>query len=939
MKTDRTSSRLSSCVVGLACGMGLLVGCAQPESTDPQSASLIWPELTREARPWAYWWWMGSAVDTTNITRELTRYRNAGMGGVHIVPIYGAKGWEDRSIEYLTPQWLAMLRHTVAEADRLDLGVDMTTGTGWCFGGPHVSDDEANANVVWKTAEVAAGAELAEQFDPQSTQALMAFSPDGSTVDLLPRLNANGKVDWTPEDGPWRVCAVTQRPSGQQVKRASAGGEGHMLNPAYAQAMTNYLRWFETAFSNYDGPKPRAQYHDSYEYRSDWSPDFFDMFEQRRGYRLQEELPALFANAQPPRNRRQANAPKPDLGAVDADRAARVKYDYRRTYSDLMVDTTMPMWADWSRRNGFLTRNQAHGSPANWLDLYAVADIPESEMFFEDRNKLVAKFASSAAHVTGRELIGNETGTWLDEHFTVTLADLKYLLDDLFVSGINHVFYHGSCYSPDEAGWPGWLFYASTQMNPRNAIWNDASALNAYIARCQSVLQAGQPDNDLLVYWPIHDYWHRSSSMVENMTVHARSWFEEQPIGIAAEHLWERGYGFDYVSDRQLVDATSMDRETAVPGGPYQAIVIPTCAYMPLATFSELLDLAASGSTVIFEDALPGDVPGLDNLEARRAKFKALCNKLAGAEPGAEGPRQFKVGHGHVIIAPLQRALDLAGIQREPMVDHSGLWFIRRALDDGRYYFIANRSEQELDNWISLATEAQSVVMMNPLDGSSGLARIQGDSDAGLQVYLQLKPGESIILRTFSEDELVAARWPYWSSQGAAHALHGEWRVEFIQGGPEVPSEVVTESLQSWTALGGKQAESFAGTARYTTTFDAPSGEATTWQLDLGTVCQSARVRLNGEDLGTLIAPPFQLALQNVKPENNVLEVDVTNVSANRIRDLDQRGVNWRNFHDINFVNINYRPFDASDWPLTDSGLLGPVTLTPVNAADGAGSH
>jgi hypothetical protein len=63
---------------------------------------------------------------------------------------------------------------------------------------------------------------------------------------------------------------------------------------------------------------------------------------------------------------------------------------------------------------------------------------------------------------------------------------------------------------------------------------------------------------------------------------------------------------------------------------------------------------------------------------------------------------------------------------------------------------------------------------------------------------------------------------------------------------------------------------------------------------------------------------------------DNLLEVEVTNVSANRIRDLDRRGVNWKNFNDINFVNLNYKPFDASNWPLTDSGLLGPVTLTPV---------
>ena len=132
-------------------------------------------------------------------------------------------------------------------------------------------------------------------------------------------------------------------------------------------------------------------------------------------------------------------------------------------------------------------RPGAHGSPANLLDLYALADIPETEMFHNDRSKFIAKFASAAAHVANRRLTASETGTWLNEHFTETLAELKTLADDMFLSGVNHVFYHGCCYSPDDAAWPGWLFYAATEMNPRNAIWRDAPALNAYIARCQSV--------------------------------------------------------------------------------------------------------------------------------------------------------------------------------------------------------------------------------------------------------------------------------------------------------------------------------------------------------------------------------------------------------------------------------------------------------------------
>ena len=100
--------------------------------------------------------------------------------------------------------------------------------------------------------------------------------------------------------------------------------------------------------------------------------------------------------------------------------------------------------------------------------------------------------------------------------------------------------------------------------------------------------------------------------------------------------------------------------------------------------------------------------------------------------------------------------------------------------------------------------------------------------------------------------------------------------------------------------------------------------------LDLGDVRQSARVKVNGKDYGMLITPPFRVVVDNLNPTGNLLEVEVTSVAANRIRDLDRRGVPWKTFRDINIVDLNYKPFDASNWPLTDCGLLGPVTLTAV---------
>jgi hypothetical protein len=864
---------------------------------------LAWPAATRESRPWSYWWWMGSAVDKTNLTRELQRYSAAGWGGVHIIPIYGAKGWEKQFIPYLSPAWMEMLRHTVTEAARLDMGVDMTTGTGWCFGGPNVSDTDANATAVCRAISVAAGEKLPGRFDRTTTQALVAFPAEGASVDLTGKILPDGTVDWTATGGPWKVYAVSQKPSGQKVKRPSLGGEGPMLNLIYADAMPRYLKRFEDAFAAYDGPKPRAMYHDSYEYRSDWSPDFFAQFSARRGYRLQDELPALF-------------------GKEEDEHTARVKCDYRETISDIMAEQSLPAWTQWAHRRGFITRNEAHGSPGNWLDLYAASDVPETEMFNLDRNILVSKFASSAAHTTGKKLVGAETGTWLAEHFTEKLADVKYLLDDLFLSGVNHVLFHGTCYSPDEAGWPGWLFYASTEMNPRNAIWHDVPALAGYITRCQSVLQAGQPDHDVLVYWPIHDLWQNPKGMCRNLNVHARDWFEDQPIGRVSASLWRKGYSFDYLSDRQLASAKISDGKVQLAGGSYRVIVVPECRVIPLPALQQLAALAQAGAEIVIENRLPGDVPGWSQLSARREALAKLLKSIP--------TTSSRWGQGNIRIGDLESALAQTAAQREPMADLPGLHFIRRTTESGRYYFIANRGPNTIEQWLPLAAKAEAVVIMNPLDGQTGvgLTRIQGNSTA---VKVQIPAGGSIILRTMTDGKNTGQPWQYWQKTGVATEIAGQWKVDFLQGGPELPATLETTRLASWTELGGAAAQRFAGSARYQVTFAAPVG-AGPWMLDLGQVCQSARVRLNGKDLGTLLTPPFWVKVEGLKPTDNLLEVEVTSTSANRIRDLDQRKVKWHDFYDIGFVNLNYKPFDASAWPLADCGLLGPVRLLEVQA-------
>ena len=105
----------------------------------------------------------------------------------------------------------------------------------------------------------------------------------------------------------------------------------------------------------------------------------------------------------------------------------------------------------------------------------------------------------------------------------------------------------------------------------------------------------------------------------------------------------------------------------------------------------------------------------------------------------------------------------------------------------------------------------------------------------------------------------------------------------------------------------------------------------------MGRVAESARIRLNGKDLGTLIQSPYRLKISKARlREKNTLEVRVSNLMAKRIADMDRRKVNWKKFYNINFParrKENAGPdglFNASRWTPRDSGLIGPVALVPM---------
>jgi hypothetical protein len=836
---------------------------------------VTWPEITREQKPWTRWWWLGNGVDKENLTRELTDFAANGLGGVEVTPVYGAKGYESRFIKFLSPDYIAMLGYTVSEANRLGMGVDMATTTGWPFGGPWVGPGDAEQKLVI----------------------------------------TNGQL--------------TPKPTGFKVKRSAPGGEGPVVNPFSPGAVSRYLEPFTRALSALPAGSIHGQFQDSYEFTASWASEVPDKFQAMHGYDLRDHLAEL-------------------SGQGDPDTIARIKGDYRETLAQLHLDYVRT-WVDWSHRTGSLAREQAHGAPGNLLDIYAVSDVPETEIFgstpfpiplFRDLpaeigvnvpSPLVNRMASSAAHVAGRPLASSETFTWLRDHFHSSLSEAKPELDQLYLTGINRIYYQGNAYSPSDAPWPGWLFYASIQENSRNSLWNEFAWLNAYIARCDTLLQAGAPDNDLLVYWPVYDLWHDASGLVKQFTVHnAKTWMNDTACGALARDLVAHGYAFDYVSDAQLEQIQNDGDGLKTPGaGSYRAVLVPQTGHLPLATLQRLLTLASDGATVAFVDALPADVPGYAHLAERRAQFKAALATLAFQPTGTAGLQAAAVGRGRVLLGD-SFASAVAGVKavREPIAD-SGLGVLRRRTSDGEIYFIANLTAKPFEGWAKLGRPAAGAVLMEARSGRAGVAARRGSDE----VYLQLQPSESIFVKAFTSRPAQGPAWPYFQEAGAPIPLTGQWQVTFTSGGPALPPAFSAAQLTSWTDQGG-EAERFAGTARYQIDFTLPDGaQADDWRLDLGDVRETAKVFLNGTEVDRLWSLPFSTRVgAQLHPGHNVLALEVTNLTANRIRDLDIRKVPWKNFYEINFVNINYRPFHAEKWPLQPSGLLGPVQLVPLRA-------
>ena len=866
-----------------------------------------WPAATTESKPGTRWWWLGSAVDKENLQWNLKQYADHGIGAVEITPLYGVQGNQANNIPYLSDKWMEMLRYTQEQCKQNGIELDMATGTGWPFGGPWVPMEESASKMVFveraikptkkapiKDLDLSAPEKDAKYCKLVKVMAFPNWAPVGKDADAQQYASAffngewrnikgidvtayvkDGKLNFEkPYDTFGENClllALYARYGVMKVKRAAPGGEGLVIDHFDKTAVNNYLKHIEEAFERTKTPYPHTFFNDSYEVsEATWTTNLLEEFEKRRGYKLEEYLWQL------------------KCGVTE------VVSDYRETLSDLLLENFTEQWTAWAHKHGAITRNQAHGSPANLIDCYAAVDIPEIEGFGlsdfgikglrtdpgktrkNDSDYSMFKYAPSAAHVCGKPYTSSETFTWLTEHFRTSLSQLKPDIDLMFCAGVNHMFFHGTCYSPKDDVWPGWKFYASIDMSPTNSIWRDAPYFMKYVERCQSFLQMGQPDNDFLVFLPVRDMWQKNTGKpLMQFSIHAMGKLAPDFIKTILD-IDRAGFDCDYISERLLMGVKYKDGvlETAA-GTRYKGLIIPGSGRMSDKTKAHIEKLKKQGACIMY---------GVNPTDMQKV-----------AKP-------------------------------EIMKTDCGLKAIRRKNPTGYHYFIANLTPRDIRSIEPLAVNFKDAVWFNPLNGEITPATFDEDG-----LHIDLRSGESMILQTYDEplaDPRTADKPK--SESNKEITLQGPWELSFIEESPKVGKTFVLDRLQTWETLDDPQAKVTMGTGVYTTRFKLSKKDVTkgSWSIDLGDVRESARVYINGQFIGCAWSVPYVLDCKNaLRKGKNEIRIEVTNLPANRIADLDRQGVKWRKMEEINVVDINYKKTTYDSWTPVESGLNSTVKL------------
>ncbi|CAN5515247.1 hypothetical protein BH10BAC3_BH10BAC3_13820 [soil metagenome] len=288
---------------------------------------------------------------------------------------------------------------------------------------------------------------------------------------------------------------------------------------------------------------------------------------------------------------------------------------------------------------------------------------------------------------------------------------------------------------------------------------------------------------------------------------------------------------------------------------------------------------------------------------------------------------------------------------------HITIKSIHRKQENTDIYFVANTSRKAGAAMCSFKLSGMQPELWDPVAGSMRNIFEYEDKNSRIAIPMQFDAAQSFFVVFRKKVMKTAAdKKKNFPAYTAIVVLNKPWKVQFdyAWGGPLAPATFTT--LTDWTMNADSGIKYYSGTAFYKTAFDVPaasvSNTTSSQWLDLGVVKHIAKVTLNNKDLGVVWTAPWRVKIPAglLKAKGNTLQIEVTNVWANRLIGDEQQpadcewipgyisgGYSLKEFP-VWFLNKQPRPstrrycfttwnYFTKDSPLITSGLLGPVRL------------
>ncbi|MGC2185082.1 MAG: glycosyl hydrolase [Terriglobales bacterium] len=840
------------------------------------------------------WWWFGPAVTKPEIRRELEQMKAAGIGGVEIATLY-PQALDDlqrgfRNLPYLSDEYIDALRFAASEGMRLGLRIDITLGSGWPFGGPHIPVTQAAGEMRVETVAIPSNAQSIVVPGISGGEQLIAIFLVPGSGDALAFPEAkplptsafeNGRLKISAElSGPYSAVFFIASRTGMMVKRPAVGAEGFVLDHYDQNATENHLHAVGDRLLEAFGDRPPyAVFSDSLEdYGSNWTGDLLQQFRQRRGYDLAPHLPALIADAGP--------------------ETAAVRHDWSKTLTELTNERFLAPLHAWAQQHHTLFRSQTYGFPPVTLSSNRYEDLPEGEgkaTLLMWRRFSDTRWAASAGHLFGKPVISSETWTWLHSPaFRATPLDMKAEADLHFLQGINQLVGHGWPYSPQMAGEPGWRMYAAGAFNAHNPWWFAMPDLTAYLQRVSFALRQGKPANDVALLLPNDDAWAGFSIPRQSSEpVTSKGGFNTRGENLSIDESMGKLLGDELIPqilgaglNLDFIDGDAID----ALGIRYPLLVLPGIKRLPLSTYQKIEQYALHGGIVVATRSLPSTAPGLVNTESDSKQIQEISQRLFRDQRAPGHFMEDESQLGASIASYFQP--DVIFSPKTPKVG-----FIHRQLGAGDLYFIANTSNQPLNIGAKFRSSAKHAESWDAFTGRVSPIVYPGKIDLSLQPY------ESRLIYLTNASSTTK---PGPSSSGSAPSpiidLSNDWNLTF--GGLNHTSHMAT--LHSWS-----EEESFkyySGQVTYERVLDLPANVSSGHSLVLdfgegkavakpdplpafnmrayleGPVREAAEVYVNGQRAGVVWHPPYTIDVTSLlKSGRNELRIVVGNTAINSL--------------------------------------------------------